>query len=185
MTKLYGAIEAGGTKIVCAVGSGPDNIEEVRLATTEPSQNLQQIASFFSRYKGRLASIGLASFGPIDLCLDSKTYGYITSTPQTGWRNTNIGGILEEKIQTSIAFTTDVNAAALGEQRWGAAQGLQDFIYLTIGTGIGGGIINNNQILQGVMNAEIGHIFIPKPSPYKQLTPPTKYSLEYWGVAAT
>jgi len=162
MTKLYGAIEAGGTKFVCAVGRGPKDLEQVRFETTTPEHTLQKVVEFFLPYKQQLCALGVGSFGPVDLHPQSSTYGYITSTPKPGWANTDILGVLRESFDVPLGFDTDVNGAALGEGRWGAAKGLSDFIYLTIGTGIGGGVISNGHLLHGLVHPELGHSFLPK-----------------------
>ncbi|WP_075186179.1 ROK family protein [Teredinibacter haidensis] len=162
MTRLYGAIEAGGTKFVCAVGTGPEDIKDIRFPTTTPQQTLQRAVDFFLPYRQQLAAIGVGSFGPIDLHRDSPSYGCITSTPKPGWANTSVVGALGAHFDIPIGFDTDVNGAALGEAKWGAAQGLDDFIYLTIGTGIGGGVVSGGQLVHGLVHPELGHSFLPK-----------------------
>lgn len=161
-TRLYGGLEAGGTKFVCAVGTGPNDIrEEVRFPTTQPEETIAQTISFFKKYENSLAAIGVAAFGPVDLNPKSPTYGYITTTPKPGWANTNLVGSLKQAFNLPIGFDTDVNGAALGEGRWGAAQGLDTFIYLTIGTGVGGGGVSNGHLLRGLVHPEMGHIYLP------------------------
>lgn len=165
MEKLYGGIEAGGTKIVCAIGSGPENIyDEVRFPTTTPGETINQCIEYFSTYlsNNELDSIGVGSFGPLDLRINSATYGYITFTTKLGWSNTNFLGKLKEKIKIPIVLDTDVNVAALGEYYWGAGKNTSDFVYLTIGTGIGGGAIVNNKLLHGFNHPEMGHLLIQK-----------------------
>jgi len=166
MNSLYGAIEAGGNKFVCAVGSSPDDLNETRFETTKPVETIARAIAFFKeeeqRCEKRLNAIGIGSFGPIDLNDKSNTYGYITSTPKTDWANTNFVGMVKNEFDMPIGFDTDVNAAALGEHVWGAAQGLSDFIYLTIGTGIGGGGMVNGKLMHGLIHPEMGHIFLPR-----------------------
>ncbi len=162
MSQLYGAIEAGGTKFVCAVGTGPEDIQELRFPCSTPDQTLQRVVEFFAPYQHHLQAIGVASFGPIDLHPGSPTYGYITSTPKAGWANTNLLGEIRKHIDVPLAFDTDVNAAALGEGQWGAAQGLRDYIYITIGTGIGGGVVSGGQLVHGLLHPELGHCLLPK-----------------------
>ena len=158
---LYGGIEAGGTKFVCAVGSGPQDLREiVQIPTTTPSETIGRVIDFFNRHKG-LSAIGIAAFGPVDLYLNSPTYGYITSTPKPGWAFTDLAGIIGRTLKVHVGFDTDVNGAGLGEHRWGAAQGLDNFIYLTIGTGIGGGGMINGKLMHGLVHPEMGHIRIP------------------------
>ena len=162
--KLYGAIEAGGTKFVCAIGSGPKNLRyETRFKTTTPDKTINQVLNFFrnNAQRGKLSAIGIGSFGPIDINRESASYGYILSTPKQHWKNTNIVGKIEEAFKIPVGFDTDVNAAALGEYEWGAAKGLSNFIYLTIGTGIGGGGMINGKFLHGILHPEMGHILIP------------------------
>ena len=168
MTKrepLCGAVEAGGTKFVCMVGTGPGDMrEQIRFPTTTPESTLRETVDFFRSTEarlGKLAAIGIASFGPVDLHTSSDTFGFITSTPKPGWANVDIMGAIKSAIEVPVAFDTDVNAAALGEWRWGAAQGLDTFIYLTIGTGIGGGGLANGRLMHGLVHPEMGHVRIP------------------------
>jgi fructokinase len=162
---LYGAIEAGGTKFVCVVGTGPDDIRaETRIPTTTPERTVGQALDFLRaehHRQGSLAAVGIASFGPIDLHPQSRSYGSITSTPKPGWANTPIVGLVRQALNLPVGFDTDVNAAALAEGRWGAAQGLHSFIYLTIGTGIGGGGVLDGQAMHGLLHPEMGHIRVP------------------------
>lgn len=162
---VYGGIETGGTKVVCIAGSAPDDIRaETRIPTTTPQATLAQCVEFFQQQgsrHGTLAGLGIACFGPVDLNRESPTYGYITSTPKPGWANTNIVGTFRRALNTPVGFDTDVNVAALGEWRWGSAQGLDTFIYLTIGTGIGGGGLMNGKPMHGLVHPEMGHIRIP------------------------
>ncbi len=159
---LYGGIEAGGTKFVCVVGTGPDDIRaRTRFPTTTPEETLSQAVDFFRPFAAELAGIGVGSFGPVDLNPRSSTYGYITTTPKPGWQNTNVKGYLEEALHVPVAFETDVNAAAWGEHRWGAAQDVDTFVYITVGTGIGGGAMVNGQLVHGLLHPEMGHMRIP------------------------
>jgi fructokinase len=158
MTQLFGAIEAGGTKFVCAVGNGPDDLVIDTIDTTLPEETISRVVCFFKQYD--LAAIGIGSFGPIELDRTSPNYGFITSTPKAGWAQFDFVGALKAEFDVPIGFDTDVNAAALAEYTWGAAQGLSDFIYLTIGTGIGGGGMVNGQLMHGLMHPEMGHILV-------------------------
>lgn len=159
---IYGGIEAGGTKFVCAVGSGPaDLCAEVRFATTSPEETIARAIEFFRRQPEPLAAAGIASFGPLDPDPASPTFGYVTTTPKPGWAHTDFAGAIGRALGVPVGFDTDVNGAALGEHRWGAAQGLDTFIYLTIGTGIGGGGMANGKLLHGLMHPEMGHIRVP------------------------
>ncbi len=161
MTHLFGGLEAGGTKFVCAVGTGPDDIRaEARFPTTAPAETLHHTIEFFRQHEG-LAAIGVAAFGPLDLRHDSPTYGHITSTPKPGWMNADIVGPLRQAFNLPIGFDTDVNGAALGEWRWGAGQGLDTLLYLTIGTGIGGGALVGGKPIHGLVHTEMGHFRLP------------------------
>ena len=162
--KVFGGIEAGGTKFVCAVGTGPMDIRaEIRFPTTASGETLGRAIEFFRQQQAEapLAAIGIGSFGPLDPRPVSPTYGYITSTPKPGWADTDIVGPIQQALGVPVGFDTDVNVAALGEFRWGAAQGLDTFIYLTVGTGIGGGGMVNGQLVHGLVHPEMGHIHIP------------------------
>lgn len=162
--KLYGGVEAGGTKFVCVVASGPGQIvDEMRYTTTTPKETLERAIHFFEPFitSGQVSAIGVGSFGPVDLNPDSATFGYITGTPKPGWSNTDVLGTLQRALQVKIAFDMDVNAAALGEYLWGASKGQDPSLYLTIGTGIGGGYIINGRPLVGLLNLEMGHLRIP------------------------
>ena len=161
---LYGGIEGGGTKTVCAVGTGPDDlVAEVRFPTTAPDEVIKRAIAFFAEQGGEsLRAIGIASFGPIDPNPASPTFGYVTSTPKPGWAHTDFAGAIHRALGLPVGFDTDVNVAALGEHRWGAAQGLDTFIYLTVGTGIGGGGMVNGRLIHGLMHPEMGHIRIPR-----------------------
>jgi fructokinase len=162
---LFGAVEGGGTKFVCMVGRGPDEIlAETRIPTTTATETLEGALAFFraeAPRHGKLAAVGIGSFGPVDLHRSSPTYGYVTSTPKPGWSNVDLAGPFQRALGVEVAFDTDVNAAALGEWRWGAARGLQSFLYLTVGTGIGGGGLMDGQLLHGLVHPEMGHLRIP------------------------
>lgn len=161
---LFGGIEAGGTKFVCAIGSGPGRIlRETRIATTTPDETLSQAVEFFRpAVAGRsIGSIGVACFGPLDLDPRSATFGYITSTTKPGWRNTPVAGRLQDELGVRVAIDTDVNGAALGEYTWGSGREHDPLLYLTIGTGIGGGLVVSGAPLRGLVHTEMGHIRIP------------------------
>jgi len=162
---LWGGIEAGGTKFVCAVGSGPEDLRaEIRFPTSSPEVCLREALDFFRAQQakhGALAAIGVASFGPVDPDPASPSFGTITTTPKPGWANTDLVTPLRVGLGLPVGFDTDVNGAALGEGRWGAAQGLDTFIYLTVGTGIGGGAVVNGALLHGLVHPEMGHIAVP------------------------
>ena len=162
--KVYGGIEAGGTKFVLAVGTGPDDIRaKMKLPTTTPEETLEKTIRFFKIYQENenIDAIGIATFGPCDPNPGSPSYGYITTTPKPGWSNTDFAGIIKNELSVPVGFDTDVNGAALGEHTWGAAVGLDSFIYLTIGTGIGGGGMIRGKLMHGLVHPEMGHIKVP------------------------
>lgn len=161
--QVYGSIEAGGTKFVCAVGTGPADVRaETRFPTTSPDETIGRAIAFFAEQRQRwpLAAIGVGAFGPIDLRRGSTTYGYVTSTPKPGWMNADFVGRLRSALHVPVGFDTDVNAAALGEHRWGAAQAVDSCVYITIGTGIGAGLIINGQPVHGLVHPEAGHMLL-------------------------
>ncbi|MFN3929253.1 MAG: ROK family protein, partial [Thermoflexus sp.] len=159
---LYGAIEAGGTKFLCAVGTGPGDLRAiVRIPTMTPEETLGRVIAFFQGFRSELRAIGVGAFGPLDLNPNSPTFGTIPTTPKPGWSGVNLLKPLREAFRVPIRLETDVNAAALGEGRWGAAQGLETFVYLTVGTGIGGGAMVHGRLLHGALHPEMGHIRIP------------------------
>ena len=160
MKTLYGAIEAGGTKFVCAVGERADVLERVQFPTTSPAETLAKVVDFFQPYQVDLAAIGVGSFGPICLDHSSSQYGFITSTPKPGWANTDVVGYLKRELSVPVAFDTDVNAAAIGELNEGHGRGLNNFVYITVGTGIGGGVVANGKLVYGLVHPEVGHLFI-------------------------
>lgn len=160
--EIVGGIEAGGTKTVCAVGSGPDSILALeRFPTTTPEETLGQCIDMFQRFKSDLKAVGIATFGPVDHDPASPTWGHVTNTPKLEWQYTDMVGTVERALDLPVSMDTDVNGAALGEHVWGAAQGIDTFIYLTIGTGIGGGGMVNGGLMHGLLHPEMGHVFVP------------------------
>jgi len=135
---------------------------------------MARAVAFFEAYRSGLLALGIASFGPLDPRPNSASFGFITSTPKPGWAHTDLAGTLSRALGLPVAFDTDVNAAALAEQRWGAAQGLDTFLYVTVGTGIGGGAMVNGRLLHGLLHPEMGHIRIPhdwRADPFPGLCP--------------
>ena len=162
MNEVYGGIEAGGTKFICAIGSEPNDLQaETRFVTTTPKETIRHATTFFKEQQTYLTSIGIGSFGPIDLNPNSSSFGYITTTPKRNWSNTNLFGLIQDASDVPIVIDTDVNVAALGEYRWGATQGLDTFVYVTVGTGIGGGGMVDGKIMHGLTHPEVGHMRIP------------------------
>ncbi|MCC7187382.1 MAG: ROK family protein [Anaerolineales bacterium] len=183
---MFGGIEGGGTKFNCIVGTSPDDIRrEARFPTTTPNETLDETIRFFRQAEadfGRLSALGIACFGPLDVRpFDqtqgkpaSPTFGFLLPTTKPHWSNVNILGKLKSAFDIPLAFDTDVNGAAFGEWTWGAAQGLDTFLYLTIGTGIGGGAMVNGKLLHGLLHPEMGHIRIPHDSqldPFEGICP--------------
>jgi fructokinase len=163
---LVAGIEAGGTKFVVALGdAGGVRISE-SIATTTPEETIGRVIGWFeevTRVHGRFGAIGIGSFGPVDLDRGSPSYGSITTTPKPGWQNVPLVGILADRFGVPVGFDTDVNAAALGEQRHGAGRGMDPLVYVTVGTGVGGGAIVNGRPLHGLLHPEMGHLMIPAP----------------------
>ncbi|MDH6365176.1 fructokinase [Enterococcus sp. PF1-24] len=158
---MYGGIEAGGTKFVCAVADEKlQIIEKVSFPTEAPEKTLQQVIDFFKKYP--IKSLGIGSFGPIGINPQNENYGYVLATPKKGWTDFNFLGTLKKIFDIPMVWTTDVNAAAYGELKKGAAQGKDSCIYLTVGTGIGAGVVMNQEIFQGIAHPEMGHIRVKR-----------------------
>jgi len=156
-----GGIEAGGTRWNCAVGDGEGGIEAAEsFATTTPAETIGRAVEFFAAH-GPPSALGVGCFGPIELDRSSPHWGRITTTPKPGWSGTDVVAMLHAGLDIPIAFETDVNAAAVGEARWGAGAGLETFAYVTVGTGIGGGAIANGRPLHGLVHSELGHVRVP------------------------
>ena len=171
---VYGGIETGGSKWECAVGTGPDDLRvQETLPTTTPEETIDRVVAFFER-EGPVDAIGIGSFGPLDGKVSSPTWGQITTTPKPGWAHTDVGQAIRRRLSVPVVFDTDVNAAACGEHVWGAAQGLDTFCYITVGTGIGGGGMARGKLLHGLVHPEFGHMRIPhdrKTDPFPGVCP--------------
>ena len=158
----YAGIEGGGTKFVVAFGTGPDDLSTpIIFPTTTPAATLGRVVSEI-RAAGDVDAVGFASFGPVDLRATSDTYGHVLETPKPDWSGATVVGFLRDALDLPVAFDTDVNGAALGEQRWGAARGLHTFVYLTVGTGVGGGGVLNGAPMHGLNHPEMGHMRVPR-----------------------
>lgn len=156
-----GALEAGGTKMVCAVGDEDGKIlERVSFATKKPEETVMEILGFFHRFS--LDAIGIGTFGPVDLDRTSPTYGHITTTPKILWRNFDLLGNIKKEFLIPVGLDTDVNASAIGEATYGVTKGLDSSIYLTVGTGIGVGVILDGKAVHGMQHPEGGHILLVK-----------------------
>ncbi|UQZ33360.1 fructokinase [Paenibacillus sp. PK3_47] len=154
-----GAIEAGGTKFICGIGDGHGNIEEqISFPTQHPELTLPKVIEYFQ--DRQVQAMGIGSFGPVDLRPESRTYGYVTTTPKPGWANFDLLGTLKQVFDVPFGWDTDVNAAVYGEVRWGAAQGLTNCLYMTVGTGVGVGIYSEGRLVHGLVHPEGGHVRI-------------------------
>ncbi len=163
---IVGAIEAGGTKFVCAIATADGELlEQVRFPTTSPGPNYDEAMRFIisaGDRAGELRGVGIGHFGPLDVDPGSHNYGRISKTPKAGWSGANVLDEVARHTDLPVAIDTDVNCAALAEQRWGAGQGVDNLIYITVGTGIGAGIICDGRVLYGKAHPEVGHMMLPK-----------------------
>jgi fructokinase len=162
-TVWIGGIEGGGTKFVCGVGT-PAVSElccETVIPTASPQITVERVSEFFRSLKQPVAAIGLGTFGPVQLDPTSPQFGHITSTPKPGWRDFDIRTALTDAVGVPLFMDTDVNAAALGESLWGASKGLRTSLWVTVGTGVGGGLILDGKPLHGFAHTEMGHILVP------------------------
>ena len=165
---VYGALEVGGTKMVCALGTEDGTIkEQISIPTGNPDETISEILKYF-KDKG-IAALGVASFGPVDLDRESPTYGYITTTPKPGWGNYDLVGTIRNALNVPVGFDTDVNGSLLGEVTYGDSKDLSDVVYITVGTGIGGGVITNGNLIHGMLHPELGHMLM-------RVHPSDKYS---------
>jgi len=155
----YGTVEIGGTKTSVAIGSSPDDLAEVvTIPTTDPDETLERVIDHL--LAGSPQAVGIASFGPVELRREHPAYGTITITPKTGWSGVDVVGPIRDVLVVPIGFDTDVNGAALGEGRWGAGLGLDTFVYVTVGTGIGGGVLVGREPIHGLVHPEMGHVTV-------------------------
>lgn len=158
---LFGAIEGGGTKFMAAVGDATGKIiSKVRVETTTPEETLPAVIRFLEQYD--LAGIGIGTFGPLDLDQESSTYGFVTNTPKASWKHVNLLGTFQQAFQLPIYLDTDVNAAAYGEFIQGAARDVPSCVYITVGTGIGGGMVIHQQTVKGLVHPEFGHMQVKR-----------------------
>lgn len=161
---MYLGIEAGGTTFVCGQGHGPDDLDALAtIPTTTPQATLEAVDDWIG---ARIAdgvsvdAIGLASFGPLDLDRNSPTHGQLTTTPKPGWQGVDMPAHLADRWGVPVAIDTDVNGAGIAESRWGALQGCDSGVYLTVGTGIGGGALVDGRPIRGLMHTEMGHLLV-------------------------
>jgi fructokinase len=190
LVDYYIGLETGGTNIKCYLARDPNHvISQLSIQTQDPQSTIDQVIHFIQagieKYKVNIAAMGIGSFGPVDLDPSSTTYGSITSTPKLAWRNFPLLDKFRSVFNFPIAFDTDVNAALLGEARWGAGIGFSDLVYVTVGTGIGGGILSNKQLVHGIVHTELGHMLVNhnlRQDPFEGSCPYHKNCLE--GLAA-
>lgn len=160
---FFGALEAGGTKMVVAIGNENGTIiEQMSIPTTTPEETIPKIIAYFKDKE--IKALGVGAFGPVDVIKTSKTYGYILNTPKLAWRQFNLLGALQDGLHVPVGIDTDVNGSCLGEMTYGCAKGLDTVLYITVGTGIGVGIAVDGKLLHGMLHPEGGHIMIPKNS---------------------
>jgi len=161
----FAGVELGGTKCICVLAHGPGAVlDERRVPTTDPAETLAAIEAVLEEWRSGpgFAALGLACFGPLDLDRASPHYGFITATTKPGWRDTDAAGRLGRRFSVPVAIDTDVAGAAFAEGRWGGARGLETFAYITVGTGVGAGIIVDRQSVRGLGHAEAGHMRVPR-----------------------
>jgi len=158
---ICAGVELGGTKCVVLLARGPDGVlVSDTVPTTSPEETLGRIEQRLLEWKRAQGfdALGISSFGPIDIDPNSIGWGHVLATPKLGWKGTNVAPRLRDAIGVPVAFDTDVNGAAFAEMRWGAGQGMDDFAYVTVGTGVGVGLIINGQPTRGFGHCELGHI---------------------------
>jgi len=159
----YGLIEAGGTKFVLGVADEAGTISaRHQIPTTTPEQTLGETVAWFTAQGLKPEAIGIASFGPLDLNRASPTWGHVTKTPKPHWSGADLAGPMAKAFGCPVGLETDVNGAALAEARWGVGRGLGSLLYLTVGTGVGGGFVSDGRLLQGLSHPEMGHIRLPR-----------------------
>lgn len=158
---VLGALEAGGTKMVCAIGDENGNIyEQISIPTKTPEETIPELIKYFKNKE--IVALGIGAFGPVDVNIESQTYGHILDTPKLAWKNYDLVGSLQNELQIPIGLDTDVNGSCLGEVTFGCGRGLDSVLYLTIGTGIGAGIFINGSLLHGMLHPEAGHTLLTK-----------------------
>lgn len=158
---LLGALEAGGTKMVCAVGNEDGRIiDQISIPTRDPEETIKDIADYFK--DKNIEALGIASFGPVDLNKNSSTYGHIQNTPKLRWKGYDILGELTKALNVPAEIDTDVNGSCLGEVTYGSSKGLNDVVYITIGTGVGAGLYINGKLVHGALHPEMGHMLLTR-----------------------
>jgi fructokinase len=162
---LFGGVEAGGTQFICVLADSRGFIKDRRhIPTTTAEATLRAVIDFFASIataQGQLVAVGIVCFGPLDLDPHSPTYGYLTQSPRPGWSNINLVGYIKDALQVLVEIETDVNSSAMGEFTQGAALDCENFVYVTVGTGIGAGVFAGGKLMQGISHPEVGHMIIP------------------------
>jgi fructokinase len=172
---LFAGLEAGGTKFICATGTGPRDLRVSQpIPTTTPDQTLARVIDWFASRRVQPRALGIASFGPLDVARGR----ILPTTPKLPWRNCALQDRLSEALGIRATTDTDVNGAILAESRWGAAIGLDPAIYLTVGTGIGAGVMVNGNVVHGQLHTEAGHLLIPTAGDFPGVCPHHKNCLE-------
>lgn len=157
----YAGVELGGTKCVAILARGPDEIvAREKVTTTTPDETMDAIERILAKWREKQSfeALGIASFGPVDLHPSSPTWGHVVRTTKPGWSGTNVAPRLRDRLAVPVIFETDVNGAALAEMRWGAGRGMEDFAYITVGTGVGVGLVVNGFPTRGFLHSELGHV---------------------------
>ena len=159
----YALIEAGGTKFVLGTADETGTIaSRHRIATTTPDETLGAALAWFAAQGGNFDAMGLASFGPLDLDRASPTWGHVRATTKPHWTGADLVGPFARALGCPVGIETDVNGAALAEMRWGAGRGVDSLLYLTVGTGVGGGFVSGGRLLAGLSHPEMGHFRLPR-----------------------
>lgn len=162
-TPVVAGVELGGTKCVCTLASSPDGVlAQETVPTTSPEETLDSLERVLAGWSGRFEALGIASFGPVDLDPASPGYGSVATSPKPGWQSIDVLGRLSGRLAVPAAFDTDVNGAACAEMRWGAGRGLSDFAYVTVGTGVGAGLVVNGAPTRGFQHCELGHVRVER-----------------------
>lgn len=164
-SELVAGIELGGTKCICTLAVGPDHVVAQRTVPTEdPDTTLSAIEGVLAEWllEHGFRSLGIASFGPVDLDPSSSSFGSILATTKRGWADTDVAGRLSASFDVPVAFDTDVNGAAIAEMTWGSGRGLRDFAYITVGTGVGVGLVVDGKPIRGLGHCEMGHLRVPR-----------------------
>jgi fructokinase len=160
---FYGAIEAGGTKFVVGLADGTGAIvARTRIPTTTPEETLGASVAWLAEQGRTLAAVGIASFGPLQLNPGASDWGCVTQTPKPHWSGADLVGSFARAFGCPVGLETDVNGAAIAEARWGLEQPIGSLLYLTIGTGVGGGFVSQGRVLHGASHPEMGHIRLPR-----------------------